>query len=302
MNIFLTGATGFVGSHIIPELLAAGHCVTGLTRSEAGARRLAEAGAEPYRGSIGDLASLRAGIERADGVIHTAFDHNFAEYRANCEKDGRVIATMGEVLQGSDRPLLITSATVLGDNGDGRPAVESAYYPDHPIPRIATEQAGEALLQAGVDLRIIRLPQVHDPVKQGLVTPYIDHARQTGTAAYVDDGAQRWCAGHVGDVARLYALALDRGQKGARYHAVAEEGVPFRSIAEAVARGLDLPLVSLSGAAAQDHFGWLSMFVGLDKTASSTWTQEQLGWQPVGPGLIADLDAMDYADRTVPAM
>lgn len=298
MNIFLTGATGFVGSYIIPELLAAGHHVNGLTRSEAGARCLAEAGAEPYLGSLEDLASLRAGIERADGVIHTAFDHDFANYRANCEKDRQVIAAMGEVLQGSDRPFLITSATVLGDNGDGRAAVESAYYPDHPIPRIATEQAGEALLQSGVDLRVIRLPQVHDPVKQGLVTPYIDHARQTGTAAYVGDGTQRWCAGHVCDVARLYALVLDKGQAGARYHAVGEEGVCFRDIAGAVAQGLDLPLVSLSGAAVQDHFGWLSMFVGLDRPASSKRTRAQLGWQPVGPGLIADLGATDYTDRT----
>lgn len=294
MNIFLTGATGFVGSHIVPQLLAAGHTVAGLTRSEAGARRLVKVGAEAHHGSIQDLASLRAGAERADAVIHTAFDHDFANYHANCEKDRQVIAAMGEVLHGSDRPFLVTSATVLGDNGDGHPAVESAYYPDHPIPRIATEQAGEALLQAGVDLRVIRLPQVHDPVKQGLVTPYIDHARQTGTVAYVDDGEQRWCAGHVADVARLYALVLEKGQKGARYHAVGEEGVPFRSIAGAVALGLNLPLVSLSGAAAQEHFGWLSMFVGLDKAASSQWTRAQLDWEPSGPGLIADLEAMDY--------
>lgn len=295
MNIFLTGATGFVGSRIIPELLAAGHHVTGLSRSDAGARQLAAAGAEPHRGSIEDPATLRAGAERADAVIHTAFDHDFARYRANCEQDRSVIATMGEVLQGSDRPFLITSATVLGDNGDGHPAIESAYYPDHPIPRVATEQAGEALLQAGVDVRFIRLPQVHDPLKQGLVTPYVAHARQTGMAAYADEGGQRWCAAHVSDVARLYALALDRGQSGARYHAVAEEGVPFRSIAGAVARGLGVPLVSLSGDVMHDHFGWLSMFVALDKAASSQWTRAQLGWAPTGPGLISDLEAMHYA-------
>jgi nucleoside-diphosphate-sugar epimerase len=183
MRVFLTGATGFVGSHILPELLAAGHQVLGLTRSDAGARMLAELGADAHRGTLGDLDSLRAGAEQADAVIHTAFDHDFARYLANCEADRGVIAALGSVLQGSDRPLLITSATAMGEARPGDVAVEAVFNADHPIPRVATEQAGEALLQAGVDVRVVRLPQVHDPVKQGLISPYIDHARAKGCAS-----------------------------------------------------------------------------------------------------------------------
>lgn len=295
MRVFLTGATGFVGSHIVRELRAAGHQVLGLARSDEGARMLAQAGAEVHHGSIEDLASLRTGAEHADAIIHTAFDHNFANYAANCEKDRSVIAAMGAVLQGSDRPFLITSATIIGDAGDGGPARESVQNLNLPIPRVATEQAAEAVLQSGVDVRVIRLPQVHDPIKQGLITPYVEHAREKGLVAYAGDGGDRWSAGHVEDVAKLYLLALDHGEKGARYHAVGEEGVAFRGIAEAVAKGLNLPLASLSGDAAKAHFGWLSIFIGRNGMASSAWTRSQLGWHPAGPGLIADLEAMDYS-------
>lgn len=295
MRVFLTGATGFIGSRIAPQLLAAGHQVLGLTRSDSGARTLAESGVEAHLGTLEDLGSLRAGAEQADAVIHTAFDHDFANYAANCEKDRRVIAAIGEVLHGSDRPLLITSATAMGETGPGRPALESVFNAEHSIPRIATEQAGEALLQTGVDVRTVRLPQVHDPVKQGLISPYIEHARAKGTVAYIGDGSDRWCAGHVRDVARLYVLALEKGQGGARYHAVGEEGVRFRNIAQAVAEGLNLPIVSLSREQAPAHFGWLSIFAGVDRSASSDWTRRQLGWYPGGPGLVADLQAMDYA-------
>ena len=295
MRVFLTGATGFIGSHIVPELLAAGHQVLGLTRSDTGLRSLAAAGAEPHRGTLEDLGGLRAGAEKADAVIHTAFDHNFSNMVENCEKDRRVIAALGSVLQGSDRPLLITSGVALGDAGDGRPANEAVFNALHPIPRIASEQAANALLEVGVDVRVVRLPQVHDTAKQGLVTPFIEHSREKGSVAYIGQGNNRWSAGHVLDVAKLYVLALDRGRKGARYHAVAEEGVAMSDIAEAVAAGLGLPTLSLSTEDAPAYFGWMSIFAGLGMQASSDWTREQLDWNPTGPGLIEDLQAMHYS-------
>lgn len=295
MRVFLTGATGFIGSHIIPELLAGGHQVLGLTRSDAGARSLNAAGVEAHRGALEDLDSLRAGAAQADAVIHTAFDHEFTNFVANCEKDRRVIMALGEAPKVTDRPLLITSGVGIGDNGPGRPATEDMFNPHHPNPRIASEQAGHALLDAGVDVRVVRLPQVHDTVKQGLISPFVEIAREKREAAYVGDGANRWSAGHVRDVARLYALVLDHGRKGARYHAVAEEGVAARTIVEAVAAGLGVPAISLPPADAPDYFGWFGIFAGLDMLASSAWTRAQLGWEPTGPGLISDLEAMDYA-------
>lgn len=295
MRVFLTGATGFIGSRIVPELLAAGHQVLGLTRSDAGAQSLAAAGAEAHRGDLEDLDSLHAGAERADAVIHTAFDHDFAHFVANCEKDRRAIAALGAALRGSDRPLLITSGTGIGDAGPGRAATEDVFNANYPNPRIASEEAGNVLLEAGVDVRVVRLPQVHDTVKQGLISPFVEMSRQNGVAAYIADGANRWPAAHVLDAAKLYALVLDQGHKGARYHAVAEEGVTARTIAEVVAAGLGVSAVSLSPAEAPAQLGWLAMFAGLDMLASSAWTRAQLGWEPTGPGLIADLQAMDYS-------
>lgn len=295
MRVFLTGATGFIGSRVVPELLSAGHQVLGLTRSDDGARSLAAAGVEVHRGDLEDLDSLRAGAEQADAVIHTAFDHDFTNFVANCEKDRRVIGALGATLQGSDRPLIITSGTGMGGTIPGQPAREDTFDSEHPNPRIASEQAGNALLQAGVDVRVVRLPQVHDTVKQGLITSFIQIAREKGAVAYIGDGANRWPAAHVLDVARLYALVLDHGQKGRRYHAVAEEGIAARTIAEAVAAGLGLPKVSLSPTEAPGQLGWLAMFAALDMPASSAWTRAQLGWEPSGPGLIADLQAMDYS-------
>lgn len=294
MRIFLTGATGFVGSLILTELQSAGHQVLGLTRSESGARKLAAAGAEVHYGTIEDLDSLRAAADRVDAVIHTAFDHDFTTYAANCEKDRAAILAMGSVLHGSPRPLIITSATGMGDVGEGRPAVEHVFNADYPIPRVASELAGHVLLQSGVDVRVVRLPQVHDTVKQGLITPYVEHARKAGSVGYLGEGNDCWSAAHVTDVARLYVRVLEAGRMGARYHAVAEERVMFRHIAEAVAAGLGLPPVSLSTAEAEAHFGWLSIFIGLDKSASSDWTREQLGWEPIGPTLLSDLRAMNY--------
>ncbi len=295
MHVFLTGATGFIGSRIVPELIAAGHTVLGLARSDAGARSLAAAGVAAHRGSLEDLESLGAGAAQADAVIHTAFDHDFTNFVANCEKDRRVIHAMGTALVGSGRPLIITSGTGMGDAGLGQPATEDVFDANNPNPRVGSELEGNAMLHAGIDVRVVRLPQVHDTVKQGLITPYIAVSRQKGVVAYVGDGANRWPAAHVLDVAKLYTLVLDKGDKGGRYHAVAEDGVTAREVAMLVAAGLGLPAVSLSPQEAQEHFGWFAMFAGLDLPASGTWTRAQLGWQPTGPTLLADLQAMDYA-------
>ena len=294
MRVFLTGATGFIGSALIPELLGAGHQVLGLARSDAGARSLAAAGAEMHRGSLEDLESLRSGAAKADGVIHTAFDHDFSNFLANCEKDRRAIEALGTTLKGSDRPLLITSGTGMGSAGPDRPATEDVFNPSHPNPRVASEMAGAAMLDTGVNVSVMRLPQVHDTVKQGLITPAIAVAREKGVSAYVGDGGNRWPAAHVLDVARLYRLALEKREAGARYHAVAEEGIPVRDIAEIIGRGLKVPVVAMSPEEAAGHFGWLAAFAGLDLPASSARTRERLGWHPTGPGLIADLEQMDY--------
>jgi nucleoside-diphosphate-sugar epimerase len=295
MRVFLTGATGFIGSRIVPELLAAGHEVLGLTRSDAGARSLEAAGAQVHRGDLEEPDTLRAGADQADAVIHTAFDHDFSNFLANCEKDRRVIEAMGEALKGSDRPLLITSGTGMGSHDSGEPATEDRFNTNHPNPRAASELAGMALLDAGVHVSVVRLPQVHDTVRQGLISPYIDHARGKGVVAYVGEGLNRWPAAPVLDVARLYALAIERTTPGARYHAVAEEGIPARDIAEVVGAGLGLPVVSLTPEEAPAHFGWLAMFMGLDMLASSARTRELLGWQPTGPALLDDLKRMDYS-------
>jgi nucleoside-diphosphate-sugar epimerase len=294
MRIFLTGATGFIGSAIIPELIHAGHTVLGLTRSDAGAEQLQAAGAEVHRGSLEDVESLRSGAAKSDGVIHCAFDHDFSNFVAICEKDRRAIEAMGSVLEGSDRALVITSGTGMGNMVPGEPASEDNFNPEHPNPRRASELAGVAVAERGVNVSVVRLPQVHDPVKQGLVTYYIKNAREKGVVAYVGDGLNRWPAGHRLDVARLYKLAFEKNHAGSRYNAVGEEGVTAREIAEAVGRGLKLPVVSLTAEEAPGHFGFLAAFIGYDMSASSALTQQRLGWKPTGPGLIADLEEMRY--------
>ncbi|WP_213947153.1 SDR family oxidoreductase [Luteibacter sp. dw_328] len=295
MRVFLTGATGFIGSRIVPELLAAGHQVIGMTRSDAGERALRAAGAEVHRGTLEDLDSIRAGAARADAVIHTAFDHDFANFVANCEKDKRVIDALGSVLKGSPRPLIITSGTGMGAVNHSGMATEDVFNANNPNPRAASEIAGNVLLEAGVNVAVVRLPQVHDPVKQGLISPYVDLSRAKGKVAYLGEGKNRWPAAHVLDVAKLYRLALEKGEAGERYNAVAEEGIAVRDIANVVGAGLQLPVVSLSQEEAAEHFGWLGMFVGMDLPASSAWTRERLGWHPTGPGLIDDLKRMNYS-------
>ena len=294
MRVFLTGATGFIGTALVPELMSAGHQVLGLTRSEEGARSLIAAGAEAHRGDLEDLDSLRRGAAASDGVIHCGFNHDFSKFVENCELDRRVIEALGSVLVGSDRPLLITSGTGMGSHTPGQPATEDYFDRSNPNPRKASEEAGMTALDQGVNVSVVRLPQVHDTVKQGLITPIVEITRQKGVSAYIGAGANRWPAAHVSDVARLYRLALEKGEAGSHYNAVAEEGIPAKEIAEVIGRGLQVPVVSLSPEEAPAHFGWLGMFVALDMPASSALTQERLGWHPTGPGLIADLEQMQY--------
>jgi nucleoside-diphosphate-sugar epimerase len=294
MRIFVTGSTGFIGSAVVPELIKAGHRVLGLTRSDAGAQSLLAAGAEVHRGNLEDVDSLRAGAAKSDGVIHLAFDHNFSDFVAICEKDRRAIEALGDALVGSDRPLVITSGTGMGNSAPGKPATEDHFDPNHPNPRKASELAGVSVAERGVNVSVVRLPQVHNTVKQGLITYAVAVAREKGISAYVGDGLNRWPAAHVLDTARLYRLALEKAEAGARYNAVAEEGITVKDIAEVVGRGLKVPVVALSPEEAAGHFGWLALFAGWDMPASSAQTQERLGWRPTGPGLIADLEHMRY--------
>jgi len=295
MRIFLTGASGFIGARILTELLAAGHQVTGLARTDSSAQALSHAGADVHRGTLDEPDTLAAGAQHADAVIHTAFDHVFHRCVENCEKDRRVIRAMGQVLQGSDRPLLITSGTGIGDDDAAAIARENQFKAGNRNPRVATELEGNALLAEGVNVQVVRLPQVHDTRRQGLITWYIQHAIEKGVVACIGEGDNRWSAAHVSDVAALYRRVLEHGEKGKRYHAVAEEGVPLRQIAETVARKLNLPLISLPPSEAEAHFGWLAIFAAMNLRASSAWTRQQLGWHPTGPGLLDDLQNMDYA-------
>ena len=292
MRIFVTGATGFIGSALVPELINAGHQVLGMARSDAGAKSLIAAGAQVHRGDLDDLESLRSGAALSDGVIHAAFNHDFSNWVANCEMDRRAIEALGSALAGSDRPLVITSGTGMAFT-PGRPSTEEDA-PNSPIPRVASEVAAASIATQGVRASVMRLPQVHDTVKQGLITYLIAIARDKGVSAYLGDGLNRWPAVHLLDTAPLYRLAIENGTAGARYNAVAEEGVPLRDIAEAIGRGLKLPVVSLSPEQADEHFGWLAAFVGFDLPASSALTQKRLGWRPTGPGLLSDLDRMRY--------
>jgi nucleoside-diphosphate-sugar epimerase len=295
MRVFVTGATGFIGTAVVQELIGAGHKVLGLARSDAAAASLAAVGAEVHRGTLEDLDSLRRGAAASDGVIHTAFIHDFSRFQEVCEADRRAIETLGDALAGSDRPLVVTSGTGMGNAGSGQPATEDHFDPNHPNPRAASEFAAEAVAERGVRVSVVRLPQVHDTVKQGLVTYSIAVAREKGISAYIGEGLNRWPAVHVLDAAPLYRLALEKGTTRARYHAVAEEGVPAREIAEAIGRGLKIPVVAMSPEEAAGHFGWLSFFAGMDMPASSSLTQQRLGWHPTQkPGLIADLDQMQY--------
>jgi nucleoside-diphosphate-sugar epimerase len=296
MRVFVTGATGWVGSAVVPELIAAGHQVLGLCRSAEKAAALAAAGAKVHHGSLEDLDSIRAGAAQADGVIHLAFNHDFSRFVQNCEDDRRVIKVLGSVLAGSDRPLIVTSGTPIANTVPGQPAKEdNAVVGSDKHPRAASEEAAAAAAADGVNVSVVRLPQVHDTAKQGLVTPAIEIYRAKGLCAYVGEGGNRWPAAHVLDVARLYRLAVEKAEPGAKYHAVAEEGVTMRAMAEAIGRRLKLPVKSIAPEESQGFFGWLAMFADRDVPASSAQTRKKLGWQPIGPGLIADLDKLQVS-------
>lgn len=291
MRIFVTGATGFVGSAVVQELIGAGHHVLGLARSDAAAAALAAAGADVHRGALDDLDSLQSGAAAVDGVIHTAFNHDFANYGGAAETDRRAIETLGTVLAGSHRPFIVTAGTA--GLARGRVATE-ADMPDPKSPR-SSEAAALPFAERGVRVAVMRLPpSVHGEGDHGFVPGLIEIARAKGVSAYPADGANRWAAVHRLDAAHLFRLALENAPAGARLHAVADEGVPTRTIAEVIGRQFNLPVVSLPLEEAGAHFGWLGAFFALDIAASSTLTQQQFGWQPTQIGLIADLEQGHY--------
>lgn len=295
MRVFVTGATGFIGSAIVPELIEAGHEVVGLARSDQASAALASAGAGVHRGSLEDLDSLRRAAEASDGVIHTAFIHDFSRLEKSGPIDLRAIETMGEALAGSGRPLVIASG--IGLLTPGRARTEA----DEPDPngagshRVASELAAKSLALRGVRSAIVRLaPSVHGEADHGFVPALIDIARTKRVSGYIGDGSNHWAAVHRLDAARLFRLALENATAGSVLHGVGDEGVPTREIAAVIGRHLDVPVASISPDEAAEHFTWLAGFFGADIIASSTLTQQRLDWHPRQPGLIADLEEGHY--------
>ena len=294
MRVFVTGATGFIGTELLGELIEAGHQVRGLARSDVGAEQLKSAGAEVHRGELEDLDSLRSGATGMDAVVNLAFNHDFSKFAKNGEDERKAIAALGSVLEPGTL-LVVTSGTGLASGGPGHvrtesdPPASSATIPRQP------EETAKAAAVRGVRVAIVRLPQVHDTRKQGLVPLLTQVAREKGVSAYVADGANRWAAAPLKDVAHLYHLVVEQTGPGVTvYHAVQEEGVALREIAETLGRGLKVPVVSIPPEKAAEHFEWFAHFAGLDMPASGEWTRKTLGWEPTGPGLIEDLTNMQY--------
>ena len=294
MRVFVTGATGFVGSAVVQALLQAGHQVLGLARSEASAQALTDAGADVHRGSIEDLQSLASGAAQADGVIHTAFIHDFSQFLENCEKDRLAIGALGAALKGTDKPLIVTSGTALVSNG--HLATENDLPdPQGQNPRIASDQAAAALAEQGVHVSLVRLPpSVHGAGDHGFVPMIIAMAREKGESAYIGAGQNLWPAVHRLDAARVFVLALEKGASNAIYHANSEEGVPFREIATLIGKHLNLPVVSKNAQEAGEHFGWFTHFASLNNPTSSQITREVLGWKPEHQDLLTDIDTAGY--------
>jgi nucleoside-diphosphate-sugar epimerase len=294
MRVFVTGATGFIGSAVVQELIEAGHEVVGLARSDEGAAAVEAAGAKAHRGSLDDLDSLRSGAAAADGVIHSAYNHDFSRMEDAARTDLRVIEVLGSALEGSARPLVITTGTALIKPGQVA-TEEDPGDPDSAHPRLGAERIAKELAARGVRTAIVRPgASVHGEGDHGFVPVLIDIARTEGVSAYIGDGSNRWPAVHRLDAARLYRLALENAPAGSVLHAIGDEGVPTRDIAEIIGRHLNLPTVSIPPERAAEHFGWIGAFFALDAPASSKLTRERLGWQPTHPGLIADLEAGHY--------
>jgi nucleoside-diphosphate-sugar epimerase len=291
MRVFLTGATGYIATAVAAELLGAGHTVLGLARTDAGAAAVAARGVEPHRGDLADHASLIAGAEACDGVIHTAFIHDFSRFAENAEIERAAVEAMLGALAGSNKPFIATSGVAM--LATGRLATEQ----DRPAPvgRGATEAVVRAGADRGIRTAIVRLPpSTHGLGDKGFTPHLIDIAREKGVAAYVGEGANRWAGGRRADAAVLYRLALEKGEAGAVYHAIGDEGIPTRDIATAIGRRAGVPTASAPAEAAADHFGWIGMFFGMDMAASSAWTQAALGWKPTPPGLLADIEGPNY--------
>jgi nucleoside-diphosphate-sugar epimerase len=294
MRVFVTGATGFIGSAIVPELINAGHQVLGLARSDTAAKSLAAAGAKVHRGDVEDLDSLRSGAATSDGVIHTGFIHDFARFKEVCEIDRRAIEALGAALVGTDRPLIVTSGTALVAPGQVATEAMAPTLDSTAMPRVASEEAAQAVVACGVCASVVRLsPSVHGDGDHGFVPMLISLAREKGVSAFVGDGLNRWTAVHRLDAAHLFRLALEKATAGARFHGVAEE-VPFRDIAEAIGRSLNIPVVAKSPEEAANHFGWFAAFAGLDCRASTKLTQECLRWRPAQVSLLTDLERGSY--------